>query len=381
MSRFKPSTSGRCRAPVRPSKEPPAPGGANKVLAERNHAVVAVGAWVESEHDFMEHPSALALLTEEIQAEKRRETEESLLRFQEEVRHRVAQQAQVSKKRPQPHTDPMVKPERRIPQKQQHVWTQHVAGERLMSAGGAAQHRLTDRSPQEPRGGMRQKSDMLRAEQQGQDQKVSRPRMWDSDLSQPDQGSKSDLRVSQALWPLPDHEELKKQRQSQFLMHRRQYMNIEREQVKENKQNRKHLKRTASIKAEKEQVRVEEERKLERVRQLAEARQKLQERELLVLERLNLEEEEDERAEELQRRTREEQGKVSARFIEALRARMKERVSQEKLEPPPPLCCCASSFWDSHPDTCANNCVFYNNPKASELFYGFNRYKPVITSR
>ncbi|XP_034076362.1 coiled-coil domain-containing protein 15 isoform X1 [Gymnodraco acuticeps] len=423
MSRFKPSTSGRCRAPVRPSKEPPVPGGVNKVLAERNHAVVAVGAWVESEHDFMEHPSALALLTEEIQAEKRRETEESLLRFQEEVRHRVAQQAQVSKKRPQPHTNPMVKPERRISQKQQHVWTQHVAGERLMSAGGAAQHRLTDSSPQEPRGGMRQvrlrlascrmiphgemtsdlpggawnisstrhKSDVLRGEQQGQDvqggeeeeeeevdallfnsqhecplvqQKVSRPRMWDSDLSQPDPGSKSDLRVSQALWPLPDQEELKKQRQSQFLMHRRQYMNIEREQVKENKQNRKHLKRTASIKAEKEQVRVEEERKLERVRQLAEARQKLQERELLVLERLNLEEEEDERAEELQRRKREEQGKVSARFIEALRARMKERVSQEKLEPPPPLCCCASSFWDSHPDTCANNCVFYNNPKA-----------------
>ena len=49
------------------------------------------------------------------------------------------------------------------------------------------------------------------------------------------------------------------------------------------------------------------------VRQLAEARQKLQERELLVLERLHLEEEEDERAEELQRRKREEQGKVSAR--------------------------------------------------------------------
>lgn len=50
------------------------------------------------------------------------------------------------------------------------------------------------------------------------------------------------------------------------------------------------------------------------------------------------------------------------RYIEALRAQMKERLSQEKLEPPP-LCCCASSFWDSHPDTCANNCVFHNNPK------------------
>lgn len=54
------------------------------------------------------------------------------------------------------------------------------------------------------------------------------------------------------------------------------------------------------------------------------------------------------------------------RFIEALRAQMKERMSQVKLELPP-LCCCASSFWDSHPDTCANNCVFYNNPKGEEF--------------
>lgn len=52
------------------------------------------------------------------------------------------------------------------------------------------------------------------------------------------------------------------------------------------------------------------------------------------------------------------------RFIDALRAQMKERLSQEKLDLPP-LCCCASSFWDSHPDTCANNCVFHNNPKGT----------------
>lgn len=50
---------------------------------------------------------------------------------------------------------------------------------------------------------------------------------------------------------------------------------------------------------------------MERVRQLAEARQKLEERELLILERLKLEEEE--RAVELQRRKREEKGKVAAR--------------------------------------------------------------------
>ncbi|XP_068572544.1 coiled-coil domain-containing protein 15 [Cebidichthys violaceus] len=416
-SRFITATSCRCKASASRSKEHPAPRGASRVLAGRNPAVVAVGAWVEGGHDLVEHPSALASLTDEIQAKKRRETEESLQRFQVEVRHRVAQQAHVSKKRQQPQTDSKVQPDRRILQQQHQVWTQHVsAGERLMSAGGAAQRRVTERSSRQSRGGMRQvrlrlaacrmiphgemTSDlpggewnvsptrhktgthMLRAEQEVEEQqqeedfqeeeegddhlftsqhecplvqqKVNGSMLWDSEKSQPP-AIKSNIRVPQALWPLTDQEELKRQRQSQFLMHRRLYMNNEREQVKENQQNRKHLKRTARIKAEKEQIRLEEERKLE-------TRQMLEERELLILERLKLEEEE-ERDVRLQRRKREEKPKSAGRFIEALKAQMKERLSQEKLEPPP-LCCCASSFWDSHPDTCANNCVFHNNPKA-----------------
>ncbi|XP_040039192.2 coiled-coil domain-containing protein 15 [Gasterosteus aculeatus] len=414
--RFLTSKSCRCKVSVNRGKEHPAPRGANRVLAGRNPAVVAVGAWVEAGQDFVQHPSALALLTEEIQAEKRREAEESLQRFQDEVRHRVAQQAQDRKKRLQRQTDSEVKPHGRVLQQQHQVWTRRVsAGERLMSAGGAAQQRVTDRSSQQSKGGMRQVrlrlaacriiphgemtselsggewnisptrhtgTRVLRAEQEVEEQeyveeeendhffsgqhecplvqqKMSGPTMWDSEKPQ-SPAFKSDAGVPQALWPLIDQEELKRQRQSQFLMHRRLYMNIEREQVKENKQNRKHLKRTRRIKAEKEQVRLEEERRLERDRRLAEAKRKLEERELLILERLKLEE----REEHLQRRRRrEEKGKVAVRYIEALRAQMKERLSQEKLEPPP-LCCCASSFWDSHPDTCANNCVFHNNPKA-----------------
>ncbi|XP_035523004.1 coiled-coil domain-containing protein 15 [Morone saxatilis] len=363
------------------------------VLAARNRAVVPVGVWVEPGQQLMEHPADLALLTEEIQAERRRESEESLLRFQDEVRHRVAQQAHVSRKGQQ------VRPDRRVPHRQ----------EELTSAGGA-QQRAPESGFQESSGGMRQvrlrlaacrmiphgemtadlpggewnvspsrhksRSHVLRAEQEVEEEEERDDHLFTShhecplvqqklsgwsDPAQSDPGFQSSLRGQRVLWPLTDQEELKRQRQSQFLMHRRLYMNIEREQVKENKQHRKHLKRTARIKAEKEQIRVEEERKLERVRQLAEARQKLEERELLILERLKLEEEE--RAEELQRRKREEKGKVAARFVDALRAQMKERLSQEKLDLPP-LCCCASSFWDSHPDTCANNCVFHNNPKA-----------------
>lgn len=388
--------NGRNKAPVGRMKEHRA-FRASRVLAERNQAVVAVGAWVEGGQDFVEHPATLALLTDELQAEKRRENEESLQRFQDEVRHRVAQKAHLFKKRQQLQTDPVVTPDMRV------IWT-HREGETVRTA---AQQRVMERRPQESAEGMRQvrlrlaacqvmqqeettselpggswnisqtrhkaESHALGAEEDalGEEDDVvftsrhecplvqqkgrERP-LWNPEQSQPDSGFTSSFRI----WPLTDQEELKRQRQSQFLMHRRLAMNIEREQVKENKQHRKHLKQTARIKAEKEQMRLEEERKLERVQQLAEAKQKLEERELLILERLKLEEEE--RAVELQMRKREEKGKVAARFIEALRAQMKERMSQVKLELPP-LCCCASSFWDSHPDTCANNCVFYNNPK------------------
>ncbi|XP_068457352.1 coiled-coil domain-containing protein 15 [Clinocottus analis] len=420
-SRLVTSARCRCKASVSRSKKHPAPKGASKVLAERNPAVVAVGAWVECGQD-LEHPWALALLTEEIQSEKRRVTEEGLQRFQDEVRHRVAQQAQVGKKRQQHQPDSMIKPDTwRTPQHQDQVWSQHVsAGERPMSAGGATQQRMTERNSHQSRGDMRQvrlrlaacrmvpheemMSDLpggewnipptrhqagicgLKPEQEVEEQeedvqdeeknedhlftsqhecplvqqKVNGPVQWDSEKSEPP-AFKSIVRVPQALWPLPDQEELKRQRQSQFLMHRRLFMNIEREQVKENKLNRKHLKKNARIKVGKEQIRLEEERKLETVRRLGEARQKLEERELLILERLKLEEEERDLL--LQKRNREEKGKVASRFIEALRAQMKQRLSQGKPEPPP-LCCCASSFWESHPDTCANNCVFYNNPKA-----------------
>ncbi|XP_028277364.1 coiled-coil domain-containing protein 15 [Parambassis ranga] len=411
-SRVIASTKARNKVPVISIKEH-RPSRASKVLAERNPAVVAVGAWVEEgEQDFTEHPNTLALLTEELQEEKRRQNEESLRRFQDQVRHRVAQQAQVCKRGPQTHR--VVTPSSRIPHQHYRVWThQESAGEKLMSPV----QQSVMRSSQESNEGMRQVrlrlaacrkhevmtsdlpggqwnvsptrhrdgSGVLSAEEvvlgeeeeeeekgaalflSGQhecplvQQKVRGRTLMDADELYPDPGFKSHLGVQQPLWPLDNQEELKRQRQYQFMIHRRLAMNTEREQVKENKQHRKHLKRTARIKAEKEQIRLEEERRLERVRQLEEARQKLGERELLILERLKLEEEE--RALQLQRRRKQEKGKVTTRFVDALRAQVRERLSQAKLEPPP-LCCCASSFWDSHPDTCANNCTFHNNPKA-----------------
>lgn len=53
---------------------------------------------------------------------------------------------------------------------------------------------------------------------------------------------------------------------------------------------------------------------------------------------------------------------IPCRYVEALRAQMKEKVKFCNIDLPP-LCSCGSDFWDSHPDTCANNCVFYKNHK------------------
>ncbi|XP_068187372.1 coiled-coil domain-containing protein 15 isoform X2 [Antennarius striatus] len=369
------------------------------VLAGRNLAVVAVGAWVEGGQHFLDHPCILASLTEEIQAIKRKENEENLERFQDEVRRRVTHQAQVNKMRQQL----MMKPDSWIPLQPNQA---ESGGERLMSSG-ASQHTASPES----REGMKQVRLRLAACQMIQlegmkanlpggewnfcptrhnvgahmartdpeveeeddghlsshhkyplvQQKFSSPVLQESDKSQPEPGLQPNVSIPRILWPLSDPEEAKKQHQSQFLMHRRRHMNIEREQVKENRKHRKHLQRSARIKAEKEQLRLREERRLERVHHLTEARQRLEERDMLILEKLKLEEEE-EKVAELQLKKNEHEGKEATRFVEALRAQVKERLSQEKLELPP-LCYCASSFWDSHPDTCANNCVFHNNPK------------------
>ncbi|KPP63352.1 hypothetical protein Z043_118399 [Scleropages formosus] len=176
----------------------------------------------------------------------------------------------------------------------------------------------------------------------------------------PSPSSSTDHRAMQVLWPCEDQEELKRQRQSQFLMNRRLFMDIERAQVQEIHRHRKHLKRIERIKSDKEQRRLEEERRMQSLEDLEEDRQTT-ERERQVLERLRLDEQQ--MLEDTQRKDRARKDLEAARFIEALRAQMKEKMVQEKVDLPP-LCCCGESFWDSHPNTCANNCVFYNNPKA-----------------
>lgn len=53
---------------------------------------------------------------------------------------------------------------------------------------------------------------------------------------------------------------------------------------------------------------------------------------------------------------------VPCRYVEALRAEVKEKMKLYNIDLPP-LCSCSSDFWESHPTTCANNCIFYKNHK------------------
>ncbi|XP_061659928.1 coiled-coil domain-containing protein 15 isoform X2 [Syngnathoides biaculeatus] len=351
----------------------------SKVLAERNQAVVAVGAWVEDGQEFEEDPCDVASFTDELQAEKQRENEESLRRFQAQVRHRVAV---ISKRRLQ-EAPSVLNVDRRIPKQHQrvpgkanvnelHDSTRQVRLKLAACQTSRSVDEMSETSTDNWKISLTRhetECDVLREEEDDDDDEdedeeveedehryhLTSAHQWGVDVS------RSDLRIPKVLWPIQDQEELKRQRQLQFLMHRRHFMSLERQRVKENNQHRKHLKKTARIKADKEKARLEEERQLERARQLTHVRQRLEERETLVLERLKLEEEE--KAAELERRRREtEKGIVATRYIDALRSQVRDRMANKKLDLPP-MCCCASSFWESHPDTCANNCVFHNNPK------------------
>ncbi|KAF5899840.1 coiled-coil domain-containing protein 15, partial [Clarias magur] len=399
-----------------------------RVLAERNPAVVAVGAWVETGEEEQEHPAVRALLTEELLEETRRVKEESLRQFQDAVRRRVSEQTRIRKQQLEKFS---AESECRVFQKSndttRHLTLLHKSqlpswpqGELSKSSQSArwvmAQELKVAGSDDDDNPHRHQISKMMKqvrhrlaayqtiregedfSELPGgvwkasstNDKIVRRTREDDEDRLEEEEGQRhqplcvqnsqtvtfhkdvvyekelkeSQLKsvdyTNQVLWPRENQEEQqKRQRRSQVLMYRRLYMDIEREQVKEHQRQKKYLRRINRIKAEKEQQRYEEERRMELARQQDERRSELAERERLILERLRLEEEE--HAEE-KRSAQVKKSKETTRYVEALRAQIKEKLKQEKVELPP-LCCCGGNFWDSHPETCANNCVFYNNPK------------------
>ncbi|XP_057624181.1 coiled-coil domain-containing protein 15 isoform X3 [Chionomys nivalis] len=152
-----------------------------------------------------------------------------------------------------------------------------------------------------------------------------------------------------------DQEEDRKERQKQYLRHRRLFMDIEREQVKEQNRQREQKKRIEKIKRRKEQQRHAEEQRLLRAHCREEpcSEQKISD----VLAQLQLEEMKGAREKQHQRE------KEYVRYVEALRAQVQEKMKLYNITLPP-LCCCGPDFWDAHPDTCANNCIFYKNYRA-----------------
>lgn len=151
-----------------------------------------------------------------------------------------------------------------------------------------------------------------------------------------------------------NQEEDKKERQKQYLRYRRLFMDIEREQVKEQQRQNEHRKKIEKIKKKKEQQRYAEEQRILRMNFHEEpySGEKMSE----MLAQLQLEEIKG--AKEKQQKEKEYQ-----RYVEALRAQIQEKMQLYNITLPP-LCCCGPDFWDAHPDTCANNCIFYKNHRA-----------------
>ncbi|XP_060576472.1 golgin subfamily A member 6-like protein 22 isoform X2 [Ruditapes philippinarum] len=154
-------------------------------------------------------------------------------------------------------------------------------------------------------------------------------------------------------------EEEKRRAKGQQAMYRRLFMDLEREQVKENLRRQEHRKRIQKLKKEKEEERVKEE---QISKQLIEPRDPV----TGETSREALDREEQER-QFIRQTIREHERKVRKtkemeRYIEALRQQLKEKTRRKKIDLPP-LCCCGETIWDTNPETCANNCVFYKNPK------------------
>ncbi|XP_076968673.1 coiled-coil domain-containing protein 15 isoform X2 [Tamandua tetradactyla] len=168
-------------------------------------------------------------------------------------------------------------------------------------------------------------------------------------------GSNTELQAPVILQSGVDEEEDKKERQKQYLRYRRLFMDIEREQVKEQQRQKEHKKKIEKIKKKREQQRYAEEQRILRMALHDEpfSEEKLSER----LAQLQLEEIKGAREKQQQRE------KEYQRYVDALRVQIQEKMQLYNITLPP-LCCCGPDFWDAHPDTCANNCIFYKNHKA-----------------
>ena len=162
--------------------------------------------------------------------------------------------------------------------------------------------------------------------------------------------------VEVLLQPSKLLEEKKARAKSQVAVYRRLFMDIEREQVRENIRMKEHRKRMEALKVEKEVERLEIEQqqidklKMQRVRKEEQSFLRAQEEKKIEM---NL----------AKKHKKLQKERETERYIEALKVILKEKLQTRNIVLPP-LCSCGPTIWDANPDTCANNCVFYKNPKA-----------------
>ncbi|XP_055082300.1 coiled-coil domain-containing protein 15 [Periophthalmus magnuspinnatus] len=326
----------------------------SRILAHRNQAAVAVGAWVESGAELWKHPAAQASLTEELQEERRKRSEQNLLVFQENVRVRVAQQERL-RRRERAGAQPQVRSASKADESSPSDGD--TQGTAQCGAWSVRRRLACPLEPQEPPVSAHEEATHMG---NGDEVPCRHGTLTQHKESGPEQSPDRPLcnRRGMVLWPIDHTEELRRERQTHILMQRRLFLSKDRQNVKENQEHKKHLRKTASLKGQKEQVRLDEERKLVEAQLLSRAQESLEQREQQIQHTLRQEA----AAETGEGRRRHPHIPKTTRQINALRAQLRQ-LFPEPGHDLPPLCCCGS-FWESHPDTCANNCVFHNNPKA-----------------
>ncbi|XP_076457503.1 uncharacterized protein LOC143291501 [Babylonia areolata] len=148
--------------------------------------------------------------------------------------------------------------------------------------------------------------------------------------------------------------------EQQKLNYRRLYSDLERQAVRDNQRRKNQRSQIQKIKKEKEELRRQEE---ERARRLVEPRDPVTGETSVEcdlrqqMERSHLQEVLQEREDQRQKQ------REMIRYLDALRSNLREKLNKQGLELPA-LCCCGETLFDTHPDTCANNCFYYRNHRA-----------------
>uniref|UniRef100_A0A8C8BIN9 Coiled-coil domain containing 15 n=1 Tax=Otus sunia TaxID=257818 RepID=A0A8C8BIN9_9STRI len=346
-----------------------------RVLAQRSQSVAPVGIWVESGPEQPQDSLAFASAcqVEEELRERQRQRAARLRRFQGEVRRRLrVPRRQQLQKSCEALSKTLKQVRRRLascktvlqgaPELPGGIWRREEPEARrtaAVAAGDGSEEILLAGHHDLPAELQGQGTAPQRAEQGGDFYiKIEFEKFRDRPAKgwrPPEPPQRPHAAPRAALGAAAEREEARKQRQGEYLQYRRLFMDIEREQVREQQRQKERQKRAAQIKSKKEKQRRAEERRMREgaARQGPPPGEGASE----TLAQLELLERREKMIEEKQR------NKEQARYLEALRAQMREKIKLLNIDLPP-LCSCGPDFWDSHPDTCANNCVFYKNHKA-----------------